>query len=146
MMCLHLLDHYDSTIQCPQYTAYTDTSWPSAIRAKSALRNLSISWSGTSPQHVTSYIVFWWKESSELGSSVTLYGNTYNIEGLDSNTKYEVMVQAVGTFGNINSTIKVFYTTPNEMKGNILVIYMSLSIQCSSNCITITIIIIYVKM
>ena len=95
---------------------------------------------------MTSYVVFWWKESSELGSSVTLYGNTYNIEGLDSNTKYEVMVQAVGTFGNINSTIKVFYTTPNEMKGNILVIYMSLSIQCSSNCITIAIIIIYVKM
>lgn len=83
-----------------------------------------------SPQHVISYIVFWQKKSEVMGSSVALHGVKYRIDDLHSNTKYEVMVQAIGSFENINSTIKNFYTAPNEMKGNSAATLLHTALMC----------------
>ena len=73
----------------------------------------------TSPQDVTNYIVFWWKESTEISKSVALDDTKFVIEGLLSNTAYHVVVLASGQLGNVNSTSKVFYTTPEEIQGNL---------------------------
>ena len=85
----------------------------------STLESLSISWSVTSPQDVTDYIVFWWKESAEISKSVALDDTKFVIEDLLSNTAYHVMVQASGALGNVNSTRKVFYTTPEQIQGKV---------------------------
>ena len=82
----------------------------------STLQSLSISWSVNSPQDVTNYMVFWWKESAEISKSVTLDDTKFVIEGLLSNTAYHVVVLASGPLGNVNST-SVFYTTPEEVQG-----------------------------
>ena len=70
----------------------------------------------TSPQDVTNYMVFWWKESAENSKSVALKDTKFVIEGLLSNTAYHVVVLAGGPFRNVNST-SVFYTTPQEVQG-----------------------------
>ena len=70
----------------------------------------------TSPQDVTHYMVFWWKESEEISKSVALDDTKFVIEGLLSNTAYHVVVLASGPYGNVNST-SVFYTSPKEVQG-----------------------------
>ena len=71
----------------------------------------------TSPQDVTNYMVFWWKESAEISKSVALDDTKFVIEGLLSNTAYHVVVLASGPLGSVNSTSEVFYTTPNKVQG-----------------------------
>ena len=70
-----------------------------------------------SPQDVINYMVFWWKESAEISTSVALDDTKFAIEHLLSNTAYHVLVMASGPLGNVNSTSKVFYTTPKEVQG-----------------------------
>ena len=69
-----------------------------------------------SPQDVTNYMVFWWKESAEISKSVALDDTKFVIEGLLSNTAYHVVVMASGPHENVNST-SVFYTAPNKVQG-----------------------------
>ena len=95
----------------------TATPQPTVHLANSTLQNLSISWSVTSPQDVTNYMVFWWKESAEISKSVALDDTKFVIEGLLSNTAYHVVVLASGPLGNVNSSSKVFYTAPNQVQG-----------------------------
>ena len=68
---------------------------------------------------MTDYIVFWWKESAEISMSVALDDTKFVIEDLLSNTAYHVMVLASGPLGNVNSTRKVFYTTPEQIQGKV---------------------------
>ena len=96
----------------------TASSQPIVGLAKSTLQSLFISWSVTSPQDVTHYMVFWWKESAEISKSLALDDTKFVIEGLLSNTAYHVVVLASGPLGNVNSTSKVFYTTPKEVQGD----------------------------
>ena len=70
-----------------------------------------------SPQDVINYMVFWWKESADISKSVALDDTKFAIERLLSNTAYHVLVMASGPLGNVNSTSKVFYTTPKEVQG-----------------------------
>ena len=74
----------------------TATPQPTVGLANSTLQSLSISWSVTSPQDVTNYMVFWWKESAEISKSVALDDTKFVIEGLLSNTAYHVVVLASG--------------------------------------------------
>ena len=64
-------------------------------------------------------MVFWWKESAEISKSVALDDTKFVIEGLLSNTAYHVVVLASGPLGDVNSTSEVFYTTPEQIQGNI---------------------------
>ena len=93
------------------------TPKPHVILANTALHILSISWAVSSPQAVTSYIVWWWKESAVIYRSDALINTTYNIDGLDSNSAYQVIVQANGHLGNTSSDSKELFTTPNEIQG-----------------------------
>ena len=68
---------------------------------------------------MTNYVVFWWKESAEISKSVALDDCKFVIEGLLSNTAYHVVVLASGPLGNVNSTHMVFYTTPEQIQGNV---------------------------
>ena len=95
------------------------TPQPTISLINSTLHSLFISWSVTSPQDVTSYSVFWWTESGEIGRSVPLNDAGFVIEDLLSNTEYHVVVKASGPLGNVNSTRKDFYTHPNEVQGNL---------------------------
>ena len=52
-----------------------------------------------------------------IGKSEALNDIMFTIEKLLSNTAYHVVVQANGLPGSVNSTSKVFYTTPNKVKG-----------------------------
>ena len=97
----------------------TVTSQPIVGLVNSTLQSLSISWSVTSPQDVTNYMVFWWKESAEISKSVALDDTKFVIEDLLSNTAYHVVVLASGPLGNQNSTSEVFYTTPEDIPGNV---------------------------
>ena len=72
----------------------------------------------TSPQDVTNYMVFWWKESAEISKSVALDDTKFVIENLLSNTAYHVVVLASSPYGNVNSTSEVFYTAPKEVQGD----------------------------
>ena len=62
-------------------------------------------------------MVFWWKESAEIGKSAALDDTKFVIEDLLSNTAYHVVVLASGPLGNVNSTSEVFYTSPNKVQG-----------------------------
>ena len=93
------------------------TPQPTVSIVSSTLHSLSISWSVTSPQYVTSYHVFWWKESAEIGRSVALNDTKFIIEDLLSNTAYHVAVMASSPLGNVNSTTKVLYTPPSKAQG-----------------------------
>ena len=73
----------------------------------------------TSPQDVSNYMVFWWKESAEISKSVALDDTKFVIEGLLSNTAYHVVVLSRGPLGDVNSTHKVFYTTPEQIEGKV---------------------------
>ena len=97
----------------------SETPQPTISLIHSTLHNLSISWSVTSPQDVTSYSVFWWTESGETGRSVPLNHAEFVIEDLLSNTAYHVVVMTSGPLGNVNSTRKDFYTSPNGVQGNL---------------------------
>ena len=104
----------------------TATSQPTVRLVNSTLQSLSISWSVTSPQDVTNYMVFWWKGSAEISkSSVALDDTKFVIEGLLSNTAYHVVVLASGPLGRINSTTELFYTPPKQIQGNLylMVVY-----------------------
>ena len=93
------------------------TPQPTVSLVNSVLHSLSISWPVASHQDVTSYRVFWWTESGEIGGSIALNDTEFVIEGLLSNTAYHVVVMASGPLGNVNSTNKVFYTPPNAVQG-----------------------------
>ena len=97
----------------------TATPQPTVRLVNSTLQSLSISWSVTSPQDVTNYMVFWWKESAEISKSVALDDTKFVIEGLLSNTAYHVVVLASGPLGRINSTTELFYTPPKQIQGNL---------------------------
>ena len=73
----------------------------------------------TSPQDVTNYMVFWWKESAENSKSVALDDTKFAIEGLLSNTAYHVVVLASGPLGRVNSSTELFYTPPKQIQGNL---------------------------
>ena len=71
-----------------------------------------------SPQDVTSYHVFWWTESTEIGRSVALLNDTkFVIEDLHSNTAYHVVVMAGSPLGSVNSTNEALFTLPNIVQG-----------------------------
>ena len=108
--------HYLTLPAAHYFTASFISVTPQPIigLTNSTLQSLSISWSVTSPQDVTNYMVFWWKESAENSKSVALDDTKIVIEGLLSNTAYHVAVLAIGPLGNVNST-SVFYTTPKEV-------------------------------
>ena len=95
------------------------TPQPTVRLANSTLQSLFISWSVTSPQDVTNYTVFWWKEFAEISKSVALNDTKFVIEDLLSNTAYHVAVLASGPLGNVNSTSKVVYTTPEQIQGKV---------------------------
>ena len=95
------------------------TPQPIVGLTNSTLQSLSISWSVTSPQDVTNYMVFWWKESAEISKSVALDVTKFVIEDLLSNTAYHVVVLESGPLGNVNSTSEVFYTTPEQIQGKV---------------------------
>ena len=98
----------------------TATPQPTVDLVNSTLQSLSISWSVMSPQDVTNYIVFWWKESAEISkSSVALIDIEFFIEDLLSNTAYHVVVLASGPLGRVNSTTELFYTPPQQIQGNL---------------------------
>ena len=96
---------------------YAATPQPTVSLVNSTLHSLSISWSVKAPQYVTSYSVFWWKEFADIGRSVALTHTKFVIEDLLSNSAYSVAVLANGPLGNVNSSSKVFYTTPNAVQG-----------------------------
>ena len=73
----------------------------------------------TSPQDVTNYMVFWWKESAEISKSAALDDTKFVIEDLLSNTAYHVVVLASGPLGRVNSTSEIFYTTPEQIRGKV---------------------------
>ena len=54
-----------------------------------------------------------------IGRSDALHNITYNIDSLDSNTAYQIIVQAIGTLGSTNSTTIVLYTIPNKVQGKL---------------------------
>ena len=81
-----------------------------------------------SPQDVTNYKVFWWKESAEINKSVPLDDTKFVIEGLLSNTAYHVSVESSSPLGNMSSTSKVFYTTPEQIRGNLPNVTLSLTL------------------
>ena len=95
------------------------TPQPTISLINSTLHSMSIIWSVASTQDVTSYSVFWWTESGETGTSVPLNHAEFVTEDLLSNTEYHVVVMASGPLGNVNSTRKNFYTSPNEVQGNL---------------------------
>ena len=64
---------------------------------------------------MTMFIVFWMNGTVPVGRSDTVSGTMYRIEGLVSNTAYQVMVQAIGQLASINSSVKVFYTAPKAI-------------------------------
>ena len=98
----------------------TATPQPTIRLLNTTLQSLSIRWSVTSPQDVTSYMVFWWKESAEISkSSVALNDTKFVIEGLLSNTAYHVVVLTGGPLGRVNSTTELFYTPPKQIQGNL---------------------------
>ena len=97
----------------------TATPQPTVRLANSTLQSLSINWSVTSPQDVTNYTVFWWKESAEINKSVALNNTEFVIEGLLSNTAYHVVVLASGPLGRVNSTTELFYTPPKQIQGSL---------------------------
>lgn len=101
----------------PVTSLYADTPQPTVTLASSTLHSLSLSWSVTSPQDVSSYVVFWFKESATIGRSDPFHNVTYSIGGLDSNTAYQVIVQANGPLGSTNSTTIIFYTIPDKVQG-----------------------------
>ena len=112
MICAHYL-----TLPAAHYftsSFISVTPLPTVSLVNSTLQSLSITWSVTSPQDVTNYMVFWWKESAEISKSVALDDTKFVIEGLLSNIAYHVVVLASGPLGNMNST-SVFYTTPKEV-------------------------------
>ena len=121
MQCSHFttLCHADITSCSLLYFFISVTPLPTVRLANSTLQSLSISWSVTSPQDVTNYMVFWWKESAEISKSVALDNTEFVIENLLSNTAYHVVVLASGPLRNVNSTSKVFYTTPEQIQGNL---------------------------
>lgn len=104
-------------------SSHTATPLPTITLDKSNLRSLSIRWSVSSPEGVTSYFVYWSKKSAETSRSVALIGTTYNIDGLDSNTAYQVLVMASDPLGSTNSTNTKFYTTPNDVQGKCTICY-----------------------
>ena len=61
-----------------------------------------------------------------IGKSDALNGIMFTIENLLSNTAYHVVVQANGPLGSVNSTSKVFYTTPNKVQGKFTKRYLHL--------------------
>ena len=83
-------------------------------------------------------MVFWWKESAENSKSVALDDTKFVIEDLLSNTAYHVVVLASGPLKSVNSTRKVFYTTPEQIKGNLPNVILSLTLsylaQIHSKC------------
>ena len=88
---------------------------PIVTLTRSASDSLLISWSATSSQDLTLYIVFWMIGTVPVGRSDTVSGTMYTIDGLLSNTAYQVMVQAIGQLVSINSSIEIFYTTPKAI-------------------------------
>lgn len=96
----------------------TATPQPHFVLAHATQHSLSIKWSVASPQDVTIYIVLWRKDSAEIGRSVLFNDTMFNIEGLDSNSVYQVIVQAGGPLGNTSNAFKEFYTRPKEIQGN----------------------------
>ena len=109
-----------TSLMNPLFTCFASaTPQPTVSLANSTLRSLSISWSVTSPQDVTNYMVFWWKESAEIDKSAALDDTKFVIEGLLSNTAYHVMVLASVPLGRVNSTTELFYTPPKQNQGNL---------------------------
>ena len=68
---------------------------------------------------MTDYTVFWWKESAAISKTVALDDTKFVIEDLLSNTAYHVVVMASGPLERVNSTRKVFYTTPEQIQGKV---------------------------
>ena len=99
------------------YIFDSETPQPTVYLANFTLHSLSISWSVKSPHDGTNYIVFWWSADNTIDRSVPLNDTTFVIEDLLTNTAYHVVVQANGPLGNVNSTTKVFYTTPSKVQG-----------------------------
>lgn len=90
------------------------TPKPNITIAKSSLNNLSISWSVSSVEYVTKYMVYWSGPFTEIGTkarNATVYAN-YTIHSLRSNTPYQVTIEAIGTLGRQNSTSQQIYTSP----------------------------------
>ena len=102
-------------LKTAHYYYNADTTRPNVTLTRSASDSLLISWSATSPQDMTLYIVFWMFGTAPISRSDTVSGTMYTIDGLLSNTAYHVMVQAIGQLASINSSIKVFYTTPKAI-------------------------------
>ena len=113
-VCIYLVA---SSSYCSSFCIVSATPQPTISLINSTLHSLSISWSVTSPQSVTSYSVFWWTEFGETGRSVALNDIQFIIEDLLSNTAYHIAVMASGPLGNVNSTNKVFYTPPSKVQG-----------------------------
>lgn len=97
--------------------SFAATPLPHVKLVSSNLHSVSICWSVNSPQDVTSYVVVWLKESVEVDRSKAFNRTTYHIEGLNSNTAYQILVQAFGPLGKTDSYIQKFYTTPVEISG-----------------------------
>ena len=121
-MCLKIISIQIDLINEPfaHLTSFAAaTPQPTVRLVNSTLQSLSISWSVTSPQDVTNYMVFWWKESAEISKSVALDDTKFVIEDLLSNTAYHMVVMASGPLEVVNSTSKVFYTTPEQIEGKV---------------------------
>ena len=94
---------------------YAVTPQPDVSLITSSLNSLSISWSVSSLDDVTGYVVFWSEMSAVAGNSmdVGVNINQHIIPNLLSNTAFNVTVQANGPLGSTNSTNTVpFYTLP----------------------------------
>ena len=98
------------------------TPQPVVSLTTSSLNGISISWSVSSSNDVSGYVVFWSEMSVVAGNSMEFGVDTihFTITNLLSNTAYFVTVQAFGPLGSTNSTSTVpFYTLP---KGSLIYI------------------------
>ena len=74
--------------------------------------SISLSWSVPSDSAVTSYEVMWGEADSAATemTSGNLTDNSYNIQQLDSSTKYTIIVIATNIAGSTESLPIIFYT------------------------------------
>ena len=110
------------------------TPIPNVTLARSSLDSLFIHWSVSSTEYlsVTNYTVYWSGPFAETYKTNSEDYNNYTIKGLDSNSPYNVTVEAIDPLGRQNSTNQQYFTSPT---GKIVCIILFSEIGfCIASC------------